>query len=147
MSAAQMAKQRLHFSQYGQSQTDSNAAPIYTAGEFANEVAGAKARGASGGEIASSTARGAAAGTKILPGWGTLFGAIYGAGSSIIGGAIRKNKEQTQKEHAQQQLVAAQQKYNQQDVDYRNRQNQLYNYYNQENAEGREYNVYKSHFA
>jgi hypothetical protein len=147
LDAANMASQRFNFGNIAQSQTDSNSAPVYTAGQLSNQVSGAHPHGAQAGEIGSAVAKGAAAGTQVLPGWGTAIGAVYGLASSVIGGAIRKNQQQTEKDRAYGRVAAAQSLYNKQDEDYRRQQNQLYNYYNQNNAAGREYNIYRTHFA
>ena len=52
-----------------------------------------------GGDIFSGAASGAAAGTAVLPGWGTLAGAVVGG----VSGAFSNSKEKQQQELQQQQ--------------------------------------------
>lgn len=140
-----MSQQRFNFSNIAPQQQDDNSAPTYNAGQLYNEASGSHPKGAQAGEILGGVGQGAAAGASFGP-VGAAIGGVIGGAASIIGGSSRKKAEEEQKKKALAQASLAQTQYNTADVSYRNHQNELYNYYNQNNAAGREYNVQKSRF-
>lgn len=52
----------------------------------------------SGSNVASGAANGAVAGSMVMPGWGTLAGAVIGAGASLIGGDMANSANAKQAE-------------------------------------------------
>lgn len=142
----QIAQPRFQFSPLAPQQNDINTPPVYNAGQLQAQASNSHPQGAQSGEILSGAAQGAAAGTSIAPGIGTAIGAAVGGLSSIFGGEGRRSEEQRRKTAALEQVRQAQKDYNQSDVQYRQHQNQLYDYYNRNNTAGREYNIYKTRF-
>ena len=142
-----MSRQRFNFNtNVAPSQTDSTMAPSYTGGELASEINGAHPQGATGGEVLSGAAEGAAAGAEVGGPAGAVVGGVVGAASSLIGGESRADAQRRELEQARQRLRAIQNQYNQQDVSYRNYQNQMSDYYRRNNPAVGEYNVNRSRF-
>ena len=103
--------------------------PMYGLGQSYNEASGARPQGATGGEILSGIGQGASIGTSIVPGIGTAVGAVLGGLTSLIGGGIRKRRQQRERSRALRRLGAQQADYNQASSAYAQRQNMLEDYY------------------
>ncbi len=144
LGAVAMSKQRLNFSNIAPSQRGPFSAPVYTAGQQQNELSDAKARGASGGELANSALSGFTAGMATGNPLIAVGAALANTAATGIGGAVRKHRQQDEIDKQRGLVNTAQNTYNEEEEAYRKQQNQLYDYYNQNNAQGREYNIYKS---
>jgi len=110
------------------------------------QAANSKPQGINGGEVFGGAVKGATIGTSILPGVGTAIGAGVGAIGSLIGGGIRKNKQEDEKDEALKQARQGQIDFNQQSNSYRNQGLQRQSYLNDMNSYNREYNVNSTRF-
>lgn len=126
-------------------QNDPSQAPIYTGGQNFIDAANARPRGASGGEILKSAGAGAAAGVGF-GGIGAIVGAVVGAGAALIGGGARKRRQRREKQRAFNAALGAQRTFNTADLAYRQIQATMEDYYDNQNDNSRQYNVFRSQY-
>lgn len=129
-----------------QMRSDSTMRPTYNLGSAWNQASSASPQGATGGEIFAGVGQGATIGSQILPGVGTAIGGLVGGIGSAIAGGARRRRQRDEKERAMRKLVSAQGQYNQADVSFRNQQNLMEDYRQNQDDSGRLYNYYKSQY-
>jgi hypothetical protein len=94
---------------------DAYGRPMYNLGEYSKEVNNFEPKGASGGQFLSGVGQGIAAGAPLAGATGglsLLAGAAIGGIGSLIGGGIKKNKEEQALEERQKQLQSMQERFN-----------------------------------
>lgn len=106
-----------------QGQKDAYGRPIYNLGGFSQQVNNLEPKGASGGQFMSGVASGASAGAPFAAATGglsVLGGALIGGVGSLIGGAIKKNKEEKTLEENKKKLTTLQNNFNSQNISANN---------------------------
>ncbi len=115
--------------------------PTYNLGNYVNSVGAAKAKGADAGEVLSGVGKGAEAGSAFgVP--GAIIGGVVGGVSNLIGGGVRKRRQQREIRKARRKAFTAQQNYNEAASEYNTNQMAQQEYYRNINPYEREAALY-----
>ncbi len=134
----QMANESLNFGRPQQDLED----PSYQLGGYAGQLAGARGQGATWQEVGGMGLQGAAMGMQVGGPWGAAIGAAVGTGAGLVGGRVRRNRQNREITKAREGLGRAQTAYNTASQEADMNQIQQAEYYKRLNPNRRMRNLY-----